>query len=303
MLRCRAKIVCMHISFVILALWLCWVSVAKAQTNIVGQALADSRVPKCSVEPQRRLKIDAATAAKVGRQVWLNETGGKREAITAWNASEDFASLGIGHFIWFSAGLKSRFVESFPTMLQFLRSRGSALPRWLDKERIPPSPWTTKAQFESEFLSPRMTELRRFLLATMDLQAQFLVRRLENALPKLLAALPDPKSRIHVRCQFYRVVAASPDLYPLIDYVNFKGEGVNKSETFPNRLTRRPEGWGLKHILLAMKGSSNDAAEVLREFSDGAGFVLLQRIANNPRDRRWQAGWLARTKSYRYPLR
>lgn len=284
------------------ALFLSFTPLAEAQTHAERQTSPSTHVPECSVAPQMRLKISAATAERVGRQVWLNETRGKREAITAWNATEDFTSLGIGHFIWFSEGLKTRFVESFPTMLQFLRRRGATLPKWLDKERIPPSPWKTKAQFDREFLSSRMTELRRVLLATMDLQAQFLVRRLENALPKLLAALPDQSSRIHVRCQFYRVAASSPDLYPLIDYVNFKGEGANKSETFPGKSTQKREGWGLKHVLLTMKGSSNDSVMVLREFSDAARFVLLRRIANNPRDRRWQAGWMVRVKTYRRPL-
>lgn len=282
------------------ALFLSFTPLAEAQTH-AEQTPPSTHVPKCAA-PQMRLKISAATAEKVGRQVWLNETGGKSEAITAWNASEDFASLGIGHFIWFPEGLKTRFVESFPTMLLFVRRRGATLPKWLDKERVPPSPWKTKAQFDREFFSPRTTELRRVLLATIDLQAQFLVRRLENALPKLLAALPDQRSRIRVRCQFYRVASSSPDLYPLIDYVNFKGEGVNKSETFQNKSTQKREGWGLKHVLLAMKGSSNDSAKVLREYSGAARFVLLRRIANNPRDRRWQAGWMVRVKTYRRPL-
>ncbi|MEM8974757.1 MAG: hypothetical protein AAGD43_22090 [Pseudomonadota bacterium] len=187
-------------------------------------------------------------------------------------------------------------------MMMFLRSRGATLPKWLDKKNIPPSPWKTKAQFQRDFLSPRLTELRNFLLETKDLQAQFLVRRLEGALPKLLAALSLPSERIRVRCQFYRVVGSSPDLYPLIDYVNFKGEGVDSRETFRNKQTGKPEGWGLKHVLLAMKEDTGGSSQILRAFSDAAGFVLLRRISNNPRDQRWRKGWLARIKTYRYPL-
>ena len=274
----------------------------EAQTSSHGNSLPLAGAPDCAVQPQRRLRIDVRTAAKVGRQVWLNETGGKREMITAWNASEDFASLGIGHFIWFSEGLDSRFVESFPTMMAFLRSQGAVLPNWLDKDEIPPSPWRTKAEFQREFYGPRLTELRRFLFETKDLQAQFLVRRLEKALPKLLAALPSQNQRIHVRCQFYNVVRSSPDLYPLIDYVNFKGEGVNNRETFPNKQTGKPEGWGLKHVLLAMRSSSDVPSQILRAYSDAARRVLLRRIANNPRDKRWQKGWIKRVETYRNPL-
>jgi hypothetical protein len=147
-----------------------------------------------------------------------------------------------------------------------------------------------------------MVGLRRFLLATMDLQAQYLVVRLNNALPRMLADLNDRKARAHVKRQFERVAAASPDLYPLIDYVNFKGEGISDSETFPNRRTGVPEGWGLKHVLLAMTGRAMGREQVLREFSESARFVLQRRIANNPRDRRWQRGWMRRVATYRRPL-
>ena len=264
--------------------------------------------PVLKSQPQRvfarptALRISPANAAKVARQVWLNETGGNRKAITAWNATEDFASLGIGHFIWFSDGLETRFQESFPDMLTYLRSQGARLPRWLDQDPIPPSPWRTKAQFDSAFHAPRMVDLRRFLLATMDLQAQYLVVRLNNALPRMLADLNDRKARAHVKRQFQRVAAGSPDLYPLIDYVNFKGEGISDSETFPNRRTGVPEGWGLKHVLLAMTGRAMGTDQVLREFSESARFVLQRRIANNPRDRSWQRGWMRRVDTYRRPL-
>ncbi|MCH9809162.1 MAG: hypothetical protein K0U74_15665 [Alphaproteobacteria bacterium] len=259
--------------------------------------------PRPATAPHRPIEISPQLAARVGHQVWLNETGGNHDAITAWNASEDFASLGIGHFIWFSEGLKSRFQESFPQMLSFLRARGAKPPAWLDKSPVPSSPWHTKRQFQRAFNSARMKGLRRFLHQTKGLQAQFLALRMNEALPKLLASLPSARQRTHVRRQFERVTAASKDLYPLIDYINFKGEGISPKETFPNRKTGRPEGWGLKSVLLAMNGTSKEPRAVLAEFADAARFALLRRIANNPRDKRWQKGWMARVETYRHPLR
>jgi hypothetical protein len=252
--------------------------------------------------PMRPIEISAENAAKVGRRVWLNETGGEREAITAWNAAEDFASLGIGHFIWFPEGLETNFVESFPAMLEFMRSKGAKPPAWLDKSPVPPCPWKSREQFRREFHSRKMVSLRNFLLDTVDLQAQYLAVRVKQALPKILESLPEEEDRAHVRRQFNRVVAASPDLYPLIDYINFKGEGISETETFPNRKTGEPEGWGLKDVLLAMDGTSQARNEVLGEFADAARFALKRRIANNPRDQRWQRGWLARVETYRRPL-
>ncbi len=249
------------------------------------------------------LELTPEQAMKVGRQVWLNETGGNRDMITAWNATEDFASMGIGHFIWFSEGLDTRFKESFPTMMAYLRSRGAKLPGWLDKPTIPPSPWSTREQFLRDFNKPKMTELRAFLHDNVGLQAEYLAIRMQAALPKILDALETPAEREHVRAQFIRVATASPDLYPLIDYINFKGEGIAPSETFPNRDTGVPEGWGLKDVLLAMKGTSTDRDAVLGEFSDAAAFALNRRIRNNPPNKRWQRGWLKRTDTYARPLR
>src|SRR4029079_19032647 len=53
----------------------------------------DLRVPQ--------LVLSDDLARKIGQTIWLNETGGRSEAITSWSANEEFASLGIGHFIWF----------------------------------------------------------------------------------------------------------------------------------------------------------------------------------------------------------
>lgn len=259
--------------------------------------------PQLAVPPMKRIEVSPELAEKVGHQVWLNETGGSRDDITAWNASEDFASLGIGHFIWFSDGLETKFVESFPAMLDFLRSRGARPPDWLDVSPVPPSPWKSKRAFERDFHSARMTDLRKFLHDTIGLQAQYLAQRMRDALPRIEASLPDTDARDHVRRHFNRVVAASKDLYPLIDYINFKGEGISEAETFPNRKTGKPEGWGLKQVLLAMQGTSSEPGEVLDEFADAARFALKRRIANNPPDKRWQRGWLARVETYRRPLR
>ncbi len=249
------------------------------------------------------LKISPSNATKVGRQVWRNETGGNRDAITTWNAAENFASVGIGHFIWFPEGLETRFEESFPKMLNYLRGRGAKLPAWLDQPKVPPCPWTSRNDFYRSFQSPQMVELRRFLLDTVGLQTEYLALRMQAALPIILDTLPRPQDRAHVREQFIRVATASPDLYPLIDYINFKGEGISPSETYPNATTGVPEGWGLKHVLLEMRGKSLTRSDVLKAFADAAGYVLKRRIRNNPANKRWKRGWLKRVNTYRRPLR
>ncbi len=49
-----------------------------------------------------------------------------------------------------------------------------------------------------------MKELRQFLANTVDLQAEFLVERLQQALPKMLAEAA-PSERARVQQQFERV--------------------------------------------------------------------------------------------------
>ena len=253
-----------------------------------------------SALPQLVLPADVAT--KVGHKIWITETRGDRNAITSWNANEEFASLGIGHFIWFPAGKTAPFDESFPRMLEFLRQQNARLPSWLDRTPIPPCPWVSRTDFIKNFNSPQMTQLRKFLLDTVAEQTQFLVMRAQSAIDKILDSTPESNEREHIITQFTRIVQASKDLYPLIDYVNFKGEGTDPAETALDKETGERQGWGLKQVLLKMNGAANEPMAVLAEFADSAQFVLLQRIRNIPANRIWEAGWLRRVETYRRPI-
>ena len=257
---------------------------------------ASARLP-----PIPSLSISPQIAARVGRQVWINESGGSTDGLTMWNAGEDFPSMGIGHWIWFKAGGHPQFEESFPKLIDFIRTRGVRPPVWLDRRPVPPCPWVSKAEFEREFRSPRLTELRQFLAATIPQQTQYLLVRAEAAAPKMLDALTERADKRHVLGQFTRVARSSPDLYPLIDYVNFKGEGVSEKETVFDPPSGRKQGWGLKFLLLEMKGSG-EGAPALEEFSRAARYVLDRRIRNHPASRRWQLGWHKRCDTYKRPL-
>nr|WP_246788564.1 hypothetical protein [Bradyrhizobium sp. CCBAU 53421] len=249
-----------------------------------------------------QLALPDNVAQKVGHKIWLNETDGNRDAITSWNAGEEFASLGIGHFLWFPAGKPAPFEESFPPLLEFLRERNAHLPSWVDRMPIPPCPWTSRADFQKKFNSPQMKELRQFLLDTIAGQAQFLVARAQGAMDKILQTAPDGAERAHIIIQFSRIVRASKDLYPLIDYINFKGEGINPKETAVDKQTGNRQGWGLKQVLLKMNGTTTEPKAVLSEYADAAQAVLQQRVRNIPANHMWEAGWLHRVDTYRRPL-
>ena len=258
--------------------------------------------PEAKDLPVPQLVLPGDLAKTIGQKIWLNETGGKIDAITTWSANEEFASLGIGHFIWFPVGKWLPFEESFPALLEFMRKKNVRLPAWLDQTQIPANPWTSRAEFRKNANSPQMKELRRFLLDTVAEQTQFMVARAQGAMEKILKTTPDGTEREHIVIQFTRVIRASENFYPLIDYINFKGEGTNPNEAAMNRETGRRQGWGLKQVLLKMNGVTGDPKAVRAEFADAAQFVLQQRVRNLPSNRVFEVGWLRRIATYHRPI-
>jgi hypothetical protein len=240
------------------------------------------------------IKLSDAEAMKVGKLIWRNECAGTREGLVSWNPGEEFASLGIGHFIWYPKNYEGPFEESFPKAVAYLQEHGVKLPSWLTPQTD--CPWSTLEEFNKAQKGPRAEELRALLASTVALQARFCAARLEKALPKMLETLPKEKQK-PIEAQFYRVAAHPHGVYVLMDYVNFKGEGTNPKERY------KGEGWGMLHVLERMKGTEPGKA-ALDEYADNAIFVLNRRIANSPPERgeqRWQSGWTNRCNTYRLP--
>lgn len=59
----------------------------------------------------------------IAKKVWQNEGAGLDKYLVHWNDGEDFASVGIGHFIWFSKGHTERFREVFPMLISFMEKK------------------------------------------------------------------------------------------------------------------------------------------------------------------------------------
>lgn len=237
--------------------------------------------------------LNEQQAAWVADQIYQNECNRQEACLTSWNAGEDFPSLGIGHFIWYREGQQERFVESFPSLLGFYVARGVDLPGWLAGLPGWSNPWMTRDAFLADMDGPRLRELREFLLQTRGIQAEFIVRRMQDSLPTLMEASDRPEA---VRSQFYEVAQSQVPhgMYALIDYVNFKGEGTAESERYLG------QGWGLLQVLEHMLDNPS-ATPVLERFAASARAVLAQRIANSTPDRgeeRWRNGWNNRTLTY-----
>ena len=237
------------------------------------------------------IQISKGDALRIGKRIWQNECNGSIAGLTSWNSGEDFASLGIGHFIWYPKGMRGPFDESFPKFLEFAHEGKVTVPVWLNQATA--CPWNSRAEFLHAQDSPQMSELRQFLAHTVDLQAQFLITRLQQSLAKMLDEAA-PGERDNVQRQFTRIASTSHGCYALADYVNFKGEGVLHTERY------RGEGWGLLQALEQMHGTGSGAAAT-REFANSAAAILRRRVQNSPPERheaRWLPGWLNRVRTY-----
>src|SRR5205814_4401992 len=149
--------------------------------------------------------ISSADAQRIGKLVWQNECGGTISGLTSWNVGENFASLGIGHFIWYTKGQRGPFDESFPKLVRFVSAHGAKLPQFLLPGHDTFCPWNSRAEFQEAIDSPKMRQLRQLLVDTIDFQAQFLIARLQDALPKMVSP---PAARENVPIQFDRVVSS-----------------------------------------------------------------------------------------------
>lgn len=237
------------------------------------------------------LTLNSNEARKLGLQIWKNECAGKKEGLTSWNEGEEFASLGIGHFIWYPVGQSGHFKEAFPDLIRFLQDQGATLPEWI--KHAEGCPWKTREEFLLAQQDPAMKELRDWLFEHVDLQTVYIINRLQNALPVMINGLPEQKQK-HITYQFYRLANNLAGLYALIDYLNFKGEGTAKSESYQGY------GWGLLQVLEGMTGAQQGRPAV-EEFIHSAKLVLDRRIQHSPPERkeeRWRKGWFNRLDSY-----
>ena len=252
------------------------------------------RVAFCeSLALDQSLALSNTQLKHIGQKIYQNETGGNENYLISWNQGEAFASLGIGHFIWFPEGLESPFTESFPVLLAFFQEQGVKLPDWLTPDTD--CPWQNKAQFTQAQNSNDYLQLRELLTQTFDLQVEFIQQRQQAALPKMLNQLESEKQQNAIRTLFTQLSQTPSGLYALIDYVNFKGEGTSPKERYKGK------GWGLLQVLLRMSETLYPNDNIHQAFASACDQVLTRRVELSPQqdvESRWLAGWRNRCKTY-----
>lgn len=246
----------------------------------------------------------------IGHKIYQNETGGNSKYLIAWNNGESFASLGIGHFIWFPKGLESPFTETFPNFIAFLQQQDVPVPQWLLENND--CPWDTQDTFKKAQGSEQMKSLRQLLENTFDHQVAFIAQRMQASLALMQDSIKQENSILTARerkskilnDRFNKLASTELGLYALIDYVNFKGEGISQSERYQNK------GWGLKQVLLNMDYQQDLASTNIHlAFAQSCDAMLTRRVAlssikgeaQKATETKWLKGWRKRCRTYKTP--
>jgi len=238
------------------------------------------------------IKLSPQEIDIIGQKVFKNECASKNEKLIHYEAAS-FVSLGIGHFIWYPKDYKGPFEETFPDFLIYAKKSGAKIPDWLNEGFPPPCPWNSEEAFLRDQKDNKMLELREFLVATKTLQAEFIVKRLDNSLNRILRNAPR-EQRNKIRQNFNRLSANFQGVYILIDYINFKGLGILPTERYNG------QGWGLLQVLSEMR-SDKEAPDAIKEFAETAKKIISERVKNSPQERneqKWLPGWIKRIESY-----
>src|SRR5207237_4154098 len=126
------------------------------RTRIAGIACAGTLISAIGqVSLGAIIAISDGEANQIGRRIWKNECGGTISGLTSWNVGEDFASLGVGHFIWYPIGQRGPFDESFPKLVRFVSAHGAKLPQFLLPGHDTFCPWNSRVEFQQALDSPK----------------------------------------------------------------------------------------------------------------------------------------------------
>ena len=236
----------------------------------------------------------------VGARIYQNECAGNPDYLIHWGKGEEFPSLGIGHFIWYPAGVEERFTERFPQMVDYV-SQYHPPPDWLNRLSPMEAPWSSPQQMQRARASKPFLELQNWLLATQSYQAEFIVQQLHARLSSYWSGSQRTKHQREVLQPIInRLFTFKEGRFALVDYVNFKGIG-DPAEQYQG------EQWGLISVLQQLRHDHQDwsrlsDAELLEAFIAAAKQRLALRIRLAPEQRneqRWLKGWFVRLDGYR----
>lgn len=222
---------------------------------------------------------------RIAEKIYQNECARKREYLVWWSENEEFPSLGIGHFLWLPNDLKVPFEPSFKKYLDVCIYDDIEIPEIL-RNYNDGCIWNNRNEFLDPKNSDQIEQIKNWLENTKNFQAEFLYQRALNMLEDIIDY--DPATRINIE----KLLAYNIGKFVVIDYINFKGSGLNFSERYNG------QGWGLLQVLQGM-GFNPDPVDA---FIKSAIEVLENRIKNSPPKRNegvFLKGWIKRFESYK----
>lgn len=231
-------------------------------------------------------------AKKIGILIWNNEADKRVDLLAYWGSYSTFPEIGIGHYIWYPQGQTGPYTAQFPPLCAYMQAQGVQLPQWLlDAYVAGGAPWQTREEFLYD--TQRTNELRQFLASTVDLQTQFMIKRIEDEWIDILAAAPlDRQAALQ---HYFNLMRSSLlGTYALVDYLNFKGSGLNPREE------RNGHRFGLLQVMLDLPDGLNDE-NITKAFAICAARRLVNYIGHfNPEYRpvKFLAGWVKRVSTY-----
>ncbi len=228
---------------------------------------------------------------KIGKQIWQNEASQRVDLLVFWSEHRAFPELGIGHCIWYPHGYQGPYTQRFPHLCNYLQNHGVQLPVWLEKAKETGAPWKSRHEFLND--RERTDQLRTLLAATIDLQAQFMVEHLEKSWPLILNECPQA-DRAHIQNCYDLMRSTSTGSYVLVDYLNFRGDGLNPREELNG------QRWGLLQLLLDMPRTVT-RENVTKAFTISATNMIVMFLKNSAPDYksvRFLHGWVKRISTY-----
>jgi hypothetical protein len=236
--------------------------------------------------------LNELDAKKIGMVIWNNEAEKRVDLLAYWGSYSTFPEIGIGHYIWYPQGQTGPYTAQFPPLCAYMQERGVQLPQWiLEAYTAGGAPWQTRDEFIRD--TERTNELRQFLASTVDLQTQFMIKRLEDEWIAILAEAPSDRQE-HLCHSFNLMRSSLLGTYALVDYLNFKGNGLNPREE------RNGHRFGLLQVMLDLPDGLNDE-NITKAFAICAARRLVNYIGHfypEYRPVKFLAGWVKRVSTY-----
>jgi hypothetical protein len=229
-----------------------------------------------------------AELASIGNRVWKNECGGSRDGLTSWNAGEDFASLGIGHFIWYPKGPHGPFEESFPKLVKFLVANGAKVPEVVARRGL-------SVEF-ARGISGGISERTNEGIA----RAAFRNHSPAKPLPRAAHGGEPAQNARRSACRTARQCARAIPTHAVDQRRHVRVDRLRELQRRRDESRRalQRRRLGLLQVLAGMQGTGAGAP---KEFSASAAATLTRRVQNSPparNEQRWLPGWKNRVRAY-----